>query len=101
MPRRSVQAGPALGGVGEVGGGGGNAAEELSRSRGVAAPLVEVGQGVPEAEVVGLGALDPDRAFLEETDGAGNVAAVGQGAGGHDAALGHDLGRGVGGAELV
>ena len=51
--------------------------------------------------MVGLGALDPDRAFLEETDGAGNVAAVGQGAGGHDAALGHDLGRGVGGAELV
>src|SRR5947209_2756960 len=51
--------------------------------------------------MVGLGPLDLDRALLEEADGAADVAAVGQRAAGDDAAFGHELTGGVGGAQLV
>ena len=59
---RSVEGGQALGGVGEIRCFRRDPAEQVARPGRVAGPLVEVSQGVPQSEVMGLGALDLDRA---------------------------------------
>src|SRR5262245_973716 len=86
--------------VHEVGIVGGHEAEQLSCPRQVAGPLVEVGQGVGDAQVVELGPLGRLAAGGQEVDGLLQPALVGEGPGGDDACFGHQLGAGAGGAQL-
>ena len=67
----------------------------------LAGALVEVGQGVGEAQVVLLRALGGLGHHHEHHDGVVEPPLVGEGAGGDDAALGHELGAGAGGTQLV
>jgi hypothetical protein len=98
----SAQPGEALGGVGQLGVDRNHPGEELTGPGGVADPFVQVGQGVPEAEVVRLGGpAGRDRAALQQGDRLPQVAPVGEGSGHHDPSLGHQVRPRRGPAQLV
>lgn len=80
----------AFGGVAEVGGGLDHPSEQLPRPGKVPAPLVKGSQGVPQTQVVLSRIAHLHGALLEQANGFGHLAAVGQRPGRHDPAFDHD-----------
>src|SRR3954471_4931431 len=78
-----------------------HAGEQVTGAWDVAGPFVQVGEGIPLAEVMLLGPLAGRPWLLEQPDRARDVAAVGQAAGRDDAALGDRLGAGRRFAEVL
>src|SRR5437867_5385604 len=97
----STQCGQALGHVDEARVVLEHGAEHVPGPRDVAGPLVEVGQGVEQADMVQARAPCPRYRPLEQADRRGDVALVGQGAGGDDAALRDEVAPGRDLPELV
>src|SRR5262245_15403844 len=88
--------------VDEVGVAGRDAGEQLPGAGQVSRPLVEIGKRIGHAEVVQAGlAGGTVRRRRQQLDGLVEPALIGQGARGHDPPLGHELGPGTGGAQLV
>src|SRR5687768_16033619 len=97
----SSEGGEALGDVHERRILGRDLSEQGASGGDVAGPLVEVGQRVPEAEMVGEDPLRSPRRTLEQLDRLLELSLICQRAGGDDPALGHDRGARRRGAKFL
>src|SRR5687768_611380 len=88
----SAQGSETLGDVDEGGVLGRDLPEQGAGGGDVTGPLVEVGQGVPEPQMVGEDPLRVGRRPLEDLDGLLQLPLIGQRPGRDDPPLGHDLG---------
>src|SRR3984893_11376357 len=97
----SAKARQAVGDVGEPGVLATDPIEQRPGAGRVAGPLLEVGQGVPEPQVVRVGLGNLLVGAGEERDGLVHAAAVGERTGRHDPSLGDDVGSRRGGGQLT